>query len=208
MAKCNKCSQEIIWDNEVRSNLGITKPAQLVNGQYVQHDCPYYKSSGNLVSAPNKTSSSNFTSSNRSPNPNNYTGSMSDYVNKPLQQQQQTDAPLTAQEMKVLLSEIDISDDIDYLRTTVMNLAASISQLQTAFDNFVKDNPAYRAVLDFQARMFPVLNQLEEKSQQQDFVTANKLKQRYKEDYDADIDPEYDKEYKDSIKGKEEEEVV
>jgi hypothetical protein len=209
MAKCKNCSQEISWDEEIRRGLGINKPAQLVNGEYVQHDCPYYKSSNNPVSTFKKTPSSNISSSNyKTPNPNNYTGSTADYVNKSSQQQQQVETPLTINALKEIIGNIDVTQDVEFLRTVVMGLVEKVEKMQIAFDNFVRDNPAYRAQLEFQARMFPVLNQLEQKYLRQgDFEIADKIQQRFKENFDADLDPDYDQEYKDSIKGKEVEDV-
>jgi hypothetical protein len=217
MANCKSCNEEIEWDPKIRRQLGINKPAQLVDGVYVEHDCPAYKSLNNPTASTYKGKTSNTVTTvsnfNKYPNPNNYTGSMSDYANKSqpvMTTSNQT--PLTTESVRQLLSEIDVSEDIDFLRGVVINLTENVNKLQITVDNFVKDNPAYRAMLEFQARMFPVLNQLEEKSQQQrnnsDFQTADKIKQRFHENYEADIDPVYDKDYKDSIKGKEEVEDV
>jgi hypothetical protein len=206
MAQCKSCGVEISWDNDIRRKLEFNGPAEIQeNGKYTKHLCPNYKP---------KTSTTGSYSYNKVSNPNNYTGSTADYVNKSSQQQQAAvESPLTVQTAKQIVSEIDVTQDVEFLKTLVMTLVEKVEKMQIAFDNFVKDNPAYRAQLEFQARMFPILNSLEGKTSSlhqnttatdYDFQTADKIKQRFKENFDADMDPVYDQDYKDSIKGKEE----
>jgi hypothetical protein len=133
------------------------------------------------------------------PNPNNYTGSSADYENRqspPQQPQQQGyQQPPPSQTNNATLNDImrrlDISDNNDAIIIDRLNkqneiiqyiydeLIVQIPKLTLAFDNLARDNPAYRAVLEFQARMFPVFNKylLKTDDEKAGITTADKLQE-------------------------------
>ena len=127
------------------------------------------------------------------PNPNNYTGLSADYENRQPPPQQQGYQPPPQQANNAILDFIvsrldyvvrqntELKDDFvkqnEMLQYIYDELIVQIPKLTLAFDNFARDNPAYRAVLEFQARMFPIFNKylLKTDDEKAGFSTADRL---------------------------------